>query len=131
MALAQAFAQSINDLIHRNTAITLAAARKLKLCSTTGTSTAAGTEITAGGNYPAGGVAVTFTASSAATPSVSANDLLTITNMPAAGTIASVEITDNGATPVRMEFGALTTARSTAAGDTLSIAAGALTSALQ
>jgi hypothetical protein len=47
--------------------------------------------------------------------------------MPAA-TTAGIEIW-NG-TPARQEFGALTAAKTTAAGDTLSFAAGAITSAL-
>ena len=131
MALAQAFAKGVNDYIHgTGAAPTLAAGRKLKVCSTTGTPTTAGTEITPGGNYAAGGVAVTFDAATTATPSVSANQAVSITNMPAAPTITSIEVTDNAGTPVRLEYGALTTARSTAAGDTLSFAASAITSAL-
>lgn len=131
MALDQAFAKATNDYIHgTGAAPTLAAGRKLKLCSAVGTPTTPGTEITPGGNYTAGGVAATYVAATSATPSVSAINALNITNMPAAASIAAIELTDNAGTPVRIEYGSLTQARSTAAGDTLSFAQGAVTSAL-
>lgn len=131
MALDQAFARAANDGWHGVAAgPTLTAARRLKLASNTGTSTTPGTEITAGGGYTAGGVTITYTAATAATPSVNGNVALSITNMPAAATIASIELTDTAATPVRIEFGALTTPRSTAAGDTLAFSQGAISSAL-
>jgi hypothetical protein len=130
MALDQTFAKNLNDFIHGfASAPSITTGRKLKLCSNTGTASAAGTEITSGGNYTAGGVAITFTAATTASPSVSSNAALNITNMPAA-TVSSIELVDTSATPVRLEFGALSVAKTTNLGDTLSFTAGAITSAL-
>jgi len=99
---------------------------KIKLfpSGTPPTEAAAGTEITAGGNYPAGGFSpVTWNAPTAVTGTFSGrigNAVVTITNMPAAASISHVDLVDSTATPRRLLWGALTTARSTAAGDTLS-----------
>jgi hypothetical protein len=133
MALDQAFAKGVNDYIHGvASAPTLGASRRLKLCSNTGTSTTAGTEVATGGGYSAGGPTVAFSAATSATPSVSANQAVSITNTPAWGSVASIEITDNAGTPVRIEFGAITGGpKSTNSGDTLSFSAGSITSALQ
>lgn len=98
---------------------------KVKLMSTTGTESTAGTEITAGGGYPAGGVGVTWAAPTVATGTYSGrigNAALTIANMPAA-TVNGIDVVDSAATPRRLMWGALTTARTTAAGDTLSFPA--------
>lgn len=133
MALDQAFAKSLQDFIHGAApAPTLAAGRKVKLVTqTTPSASAANTEIATGGGYPAGGVAATFSAATAALPSVSASVAFSITNMPAVPTIGGVEITDNAGTPVRLEVGGLTGgAKSTNAGDTLSFATSAIASAL-
>jgi hypothetical protein len=94
-----------------------------------GSASANGTELATGGGYTAGtGQPVSFAAATAASPSVSGSSaVVSFTNMPAA-TTAGIEIW-NG-TPARQEFGALTAAKTTAAGDTLSFAAGAITSAL-
>lgn len=106
----------------------LAAGRKLKLIATNGNEATAGTEIALGGGYTAGGPAITWAAAAAdaAAPATYSgkieNVALSITNMPAA-TVNGVEVTDTAATPVRVAWGALTTARTTAAGDTLSFAA--------
>lgn len=130
MAYDQSFAQNLNNFVHGGAAPTLTSGRLVKLCSSTGTPTTPGTEITPGGGYTAGGVAITYTPSTAATPSVAGNAAVTISNMPAAATIAAIEILDTSPTPVRIEFGALSAAKSTSAGDTLSFSAGAITSAL-
>lgn len=106
----------------------LTGARRLKLIATNGNEATAGTEITPGGGYSAGGPTITFNAATtdAAAPATYSakigNAALSITNMPAA-TVNGVEVTDNAGTPVRAAWGALTTPRTTAAGDTLSFAA--------
>jgi hypothetical protein len=51
------------------------------------------------------------------------------TNMPVA-TVTSIELWDSNATNKRLEFGNLTASKTTASGDTLSFASGAITSAL-
>ena len=132
MALDQARARNINDAIHGVAAFTApSGSMKVRLTTSVGTSTANGTEVAAGGGYSTGGVVVTYTASTAATPTVTNNSgALNYTNMPRAESIAGVEVTDS--TPTRLEFGGLTGgAKAVAAGDTFSIAASALTSALQ
>lgn len=106
----------------------LTGARKLKLIATNGNETTAGTEISVGGSYAAGGFTVTFSAAandgtapqtySAKKENVSVSQL----NMPAV-TTAGVEITDSAGTPIRSMWGALTVSRTTALGDTLSFPA--------
>ncbi|MGX6605658.1 phage tail fiber protein [Micromonosporaceae bacterium Da 78-11] len=99
-------------------------AMKLALATTTGTATTAGTEV-AGGSYARQTVAFT-----AATAGATANSgAVTYTSMPAA-TVTGVDIYDSNGTPRRCWFGALTTPKTTGAGDTLSIAVSALTIAL-
>ncbi len=106
----------------------LGTARRLKLIATNGNEATAGTEIATGGGYAAGGPAIAFNAATtdAAAPATFSgrigNAALSITNMPAA-TVRGIEITDNATTPIRAAWGALTTERTTAAGDTLSFAA--------
>ena len=99
---------------------------KIKLMSTTPTEAAAGTEITPGGNYPAGGFSpVTWAAPTTQTGTYSGrigNAAVTISNMPAA-TVNGIDLVDSAGTPRRLMWGALTTPRTTAAGDTLSFPA--------
>lgn len=102
---------------------------KLRLIGTNGDQATAGTEITAGGGYAAGGPNITWNAPTVQTGTYSGkigNAALSITNMPAA-TVNGVEVWDSAATPARKAWGALTTARTTAAGDTLSFAADSVT----
>lgn len=129
MALDQTFAKKIQDHVHGGTALTQPTGHKVLLMTANGTSTSGGTELTTGGGYTAGtGQAITFAASTSATPSVSANTAtISYTNMPAA-TIVGIEIKDGSS--VRLEFGALTASKTTASGDTLSFAAAAISSAL-
>ena len=91
---------------------------------------AAGTEIAAGGNYTTGGVAtLTFNAAATATGTYSGtigNQAYSITNMPTAASIAYIDIVDSTGTPRRIAWGALTTARSTTSGDTLSFPANSI-----
>lgn len=132
MALDQGFSRLVNDYFHgvQSAAPTLTTTRKTKLCSTTGTSTTAGTEITAGGGYTSGGATTAYSASTTATPTVASNQAVSVTNMPAA-TVTSIETTDTTATPVRIEYGALTASKTTNSGDTLSFSSGAIQSSLQ
>lgn len=129
MALDQTWAKKIQDHTHGGTALTAPSGFKVLLMTANGTSTSNGTELATGGGYTAGtGQSITFAASTSATPSVSANSgTISFTNMPATTTVG-IEIW-NG-TPVRQEFGALTASKTTAAGDTLSFAASAISSAL-
>ncbi len=111
----------------------LAAGRRLRLIATNGDQATAGTEIAVGGGYAAGGPAITFNAATAQTGTFSeqtGNAALSITNMPAV-TVNGVEIHDGAAgaaAGTRAAWGALTTARTTAAGDTLSFPADAVLS---
>lgn len=133
MSLDQAFAQKIQDHTHGGTALAQPTTPfRCRQMTTNGTSTTNGTELATSGGYTAGTGAptVAFSAATAATPSVSATSgAVTITNMPAATTVG-IEIWNSNATPSRQELGALTASKTTAAGDTLSYAAGAITSAL-
>lgn len=97
------------------------------LVTATGSSTAAGTEVT-GGSY----ARQTYTpgSASAATPSVIANtNLISFTGMPAC-TVTGVDIFDSAGTPRRCYFGNLTASKTVGAGDVLSFAIGALTISL-
>lgn len=94
------------------------------LVTATGSSTAAGTEVT-GGSYARQNV--TFGSASAATPSVASNSgAVTFTGMPAC-TVTGVDIFDRNGTPRRAYFGNLSASKTVGAGDTLSFAIGALT----
>ena len=129
-ALSQTTADNTIDAILGTAAfVATTAPLKLRLIATNGTQAAAGTEITAGGGYVAGGSAITFTAATAQTGANSgqaANAAWTQTNMPAT-TVNGIELWDSAATPVRKGWGALTTAKTTAAGDTLSFPAASIT----
>lgn len=95
------------------------------LLTTTGTATAAGTEVT-GGSYSR--QTATMASATTATPSVKANSAaVNYTNMPAV-TVTGVDVY-NGAT--RCFWGGLTTSRTTLAGDTLTFAISALSATLQ
>lgn len=105
----------------RPTATTL----KLKLCSNTGTDTTAGTELSTSGGYTAGGATVVF-GTVAASGSIANTADVTWTNMPAV-TINSVEIWDTAGSPIRLAYGALSSAKTTNSGDTFTVSTGNLT----
>lgn len=131
MALDQARAKAIQDYLHTLTALAaLTTPMKVRAFTANGTAVTAGTEVVAGGGYAAGGTAMAWGAATLASPSVSSNSAASWTNWPRAETVAALDITDSTATPVRVEFGLLTTAKVMAAGDTLSLAAAAVTSSL-
>lgn len=131
MALDQAFAKKVNDHMHGVSALTMPSVQRMRLMTAQGSASAAGTELATGGGYTSGTGAPTipWAAATTASPSVQAtNAAITITNMPAA-TTTGVEVWND--TPERQEFVAWTGgSKTTAAGDTLSVASGALTSSL-
>lgn len=102
----------------------------IRLMTANGSATAAGTELATGGSYTAvTGIATTgsgFAAANTTTATAATNAALTQTNMPVS-TIVGIEIWDSTGTPARKWFGALTASKTLAAGDTFSIATGALT----
>jgi len=102
-----------------------------RLTTTTGTAAAAGTEV-----VNAGGSAYASQSVTAGLPTSSTNGsvtnsvaAITYTNMPAT-TVTAIELWDSAATPVRKMVGALTTAKTTALGDSLTFATSQLTVAL-
>lgn len=130
MALDQTRANQILEAIHGTTALTATTApTRVRLMTAVGSATANGTELATSGGYTAGTGAPTVTWAAAATGSQASNAIVSVTNMPAT-TINGIEIWDSNGTPKRQELGNLTTPRTTASGDTLSFASGAITSAL-
>lgn len=127
--LDQTRANQILDAIHAVTALVASVAPiRTRLMTANGSATANGTELASSGGYTAGTGAPSSTWGAAASGS-SAKAALSVTNMPAT-TINGIEEWDSAGTPKRQELGALTTPKTTAAGDTLSFANGAITSAL-
>ena len=93
---------------------------KVRLMTANGTATTAGTQLT-GGSYPAGGVAVTFSAAASQSATNSAD--VVFSGNPAA-TVVGIELWD--ATPTRKAFGPLTASKTLLGGDTLTFSAGTL-----
>jgi hypothetical protein len=96
-------------------------AMKLALETTTGTASAAGTEVT-GGSYARQTIAFSAASGGSATNSGS----ISFTVMPAA-TVTGVEIYDSNGTPRRAWVGALGSSKTVGAGDTLSFATSSVT----
>lgn len=102
---------------------------KLRLMITVGSAGSNGTEAATGGGYTAAtGLVLSWAAASA--QSQATNAIASVTNYPRAETVNGVEVWSTDATPLRIELGSLTTPKVMAAGDTLSFASGAITSAL-
>lgn len=134
-AVDQTRANQVLDAILATTVLTASTSPiRCRLMTTNGTVSTNGTELTTGGGYTAApGAAnnnVTFAA--AGTGSAASNVAVTINNMPApaGGSIVGVELWDSAGTPKRQAWGALTASKTVNAGDTFSIASGALTLAL-
>ncbi len=130
MALDQTRANAILAAMHGGTAFSTTGLIHVRLLTAIGTATTNGTELATSGGYTAAAGAptiATWAAASAGSQATSA--AVTVTNMPAA-TITAIELWDSAGTPVRVEFGALTASKTTVAGDTLSFASGAITSAI-
>ena len=102
---------------------------RVRQMTANGSASANGTELASSGGYTAGASAPSVTMGSAASQSAASTTAVTITNMPAT-TIVGVELWDSNATPKRQQLGALTASKTTASGDTLSYAIGAITTAL-
>lgn len=134
MAIDQTRAGEVLTWMHGGSAPTaLNATSRLLLYTAVGTATTQGTQVATGGGYTGGntstsGVALSWAAASAG--SQATNAIASVTNYPRAETVTAVEVWDGAATPKRVEFGSLTASKTMAAGDTLSFASGAITSAL-
>lgn len=102
---------------------------KCRIMTSNGSATANGSELPSGNSYVAGtGMSpATFGAASTTTGQATSNAALTQTNMPAAATLAGVELWDSAGTPKRKWWGALTASKSTNAGDTFTVPSGSLT----
>jgi hypothetical protein len=101
---------------------------RCRLMTANGSATAAGTELATSAGYTAGAGApeVEFASASTSTAQAASDTAVTVTNMPAA-TVVGVELWDSAGSPVRKWWGPLTASKTLNAGDTFSIAAGALT----
>ncbi len=102
---------------------------RCRLMTANGSATAAGTELVTSGGYTSGVGAPSVTFAVAASGSKASNAAVTVTNMPAT-TVVGVELWDSAATPLRKWWGALAASKTTAAGDTFTIASGSLSAAL-
>jgi hypothetical protein len=93
-----------------------------------GSSTANGTELATSAGYTSGAGAptVTFAAASTTTGQAASNSAISTVNMPAT-TVVGVELWDSAGTPKRKWWGALAANKTTALGDTFTIASGSLT----
>jgi hypothetical protein len=110
--------------------LTITAPIKIRLMTAAGSQTTNGTELGSGGSYVAAtGLSIGANWAAPSGASQATNAVISQTNMPVA-TIPAIELWDSSATPQRMEFGNLTTSKTTASGDTLSFASAAITSAI-
>lgn len=134
MAIDQTRANEVLTWMHGGSAPTaLNATSRLRVYTVIGNATTEGTQVATGGGYTAGNTSSTGVAlswGSAASGSQAINAVASITNYPRAETVVAVEVWDGAASPKRVEFGGLTASKTMAAGDTLSFASGAITSAL-
>lgn len=124
-ALAQAESNRLLDATFAKTVyVAPSGGVRLALMTTNGNATVNGTEVV-GGSY----ARQTLTMNAASGGQISNLDPINFTNMPAV-TVTGVEVWDNGGTPRRQWYGALTTSRTTAAGDTLSFSAASVVGSL-
>lgn len=129
-ALNQAHANNVIDASLGTAAFTATTGPlRCRLMTANGSATTAGTELATSGGYTSGTGAPTVTFAAASAGSAASSAAITVTNMPAA-TIVGIELWDSAGTPVRKWYGALSTSKTTNAGDTFSIAAGSITAAL-
>lgn len=129
-ALNQAHANNVIDASLGTAAFTATTGPlRCRLMTANGSATAAGTELATSGGYTSGTGAPTVTFAAASAGSAASSAAITVTNMPAA-TIVGIELWDSAGTPVRKWYGALSSSKTTNAGDTFSIAAGSITAAL-
>lgn len=129
MALDATQANSILTYMHGGGAPRTLTTPKLRLMTANGSAGSNGTEVATGGGYTAvTGLALSWAAASG--QSQATNAAASVTNYPRAETVVGVEVWSTDGTPLRIEFGALTASKTMAAGDTLTFASGAITSAL-
>lgn len=119
----------IDALVATAAFVASVAPMKLRQMTANGSNTAAGTELATAGGYTAGTGAPSIGFGAAASQQNANSTAVDITNMPAT-TIVGVELWDSATTPLRKWYGPLTTSRTLAAGDTLSYAVGAVTTAI-
>ena len=131
MALDQTRANEMLTFMHGGASPTaLTAPMRVRILTAIGSATANGTEVATGGGYTAGAGAPTVTYAVATAGSQATNAAVTMTNYPRAESVAAIEIWDSTGTPKRVEYGAIAGgAKVMSAGDTLSFASGAITSA--
>jgi hypothetical protein len=132
MALDRTQANSILSYLHKASGTaaprTLTGPIMIRLMSAIGSAAANGTPIS--GTYGTTGLSAGAWTNTAASQQDANTAVVNFTSMPAA-TTDSIELWSSDATPVRTEFGAITGgSKTTASGDTLSFAAGAITSTL-
>ena len=136
MALDQTRKHELLTYLHGGGAPGTITGSRLRLYTAVGNDTTEGTQVATGGGYTGGstatsGVALTWAvAGGTVAGRQDTNAVAQVSNYPRAETVTSVEVWSADATPKRIEYGNLATARAMAAGDTLSFAAGAITSAL-
>lgn len=131
MTLHQTRANEILDAIHGVATLpAVTAPVRARLLTAIGNATTPGTEVVTGGGYTSGVGAPSMGWGAAAAGSSATNAAITVTNYPRAETVTAIDEFDSNATPKRQEFGALTASKAMQAGDTLSFAIGAITSAL-
>lgn len=133
-AIDQTRANEVLTWMHGGSAPTaLNSGSRVRIYTVIGNATTEGTQVASGGGYTGGntstsGVALSWAA--AASGSQATNAVASVTNYPRAETVVAIEIWDGAASPKRVEWGALAANKTMAAGDTLSFASGAITSAL-
>jgi hypothetical protein len=132
MALDRTQANSILGYLHKASGAaaprTITGPIMIRLMSAIGSAAANGTPIS--GTYGSAGLSAGAWTNTAASQQDANTAVVNFTSMPAA-TTDSIELWSSDGTPVRTEFGAITGgAKTTASGDTLSFAAGAITSTL-
>jgi hypothetical protein len=112
------------------TALTMPA--KVQLTTTIGTATALGT-VVSGGSYTDQTIAAAGWTASSGASAASNSGALTYSGMPAIGSpgVQGVNLIDSTGTPVNLASGALSAAKTTNSGDTVTIAAAALTVNIQ
>jgi hypothetical protein len=131
MALYQVTAKKVQDHVHGVATFTaLTTPMKVRAFTASPTVTGGGTQVAAGGGYATGGMAMAWDAATLAIPSVSQNQAATWTNWPRVETVVAIDVTDSAGTPNTIEFGALSSSKVMGIGDSLSLSAGAVTSAL-
>lgn len=112
------------DALVGTTAYSVTTPIKLALMTSNGNDSTPGTEVT-GGSY----ARQTIAFDAAASGQIANNAVINFTGMPAA-TVVGIEIYDSAGTPKRLAYGALTANKTTASGDTLQFAIGAITLSL-